>query len=264
MPVNTQHMTVPVSVDPAELEAKVKRMYQAVAEAPGAGYHFEMGRGLAERLGYPPSVLDQIPAGAIESFAGVGYFFDLAQLTPGETVLDLGSGSGMDTFFAAIMVGETGRVAGIDMTTAQTHKAERLRAGSGFGWVDLTEGRIQELPYPDGTFDAVISNGVINLAPDKAEVFAQAARVLRSGGRLAVADIVTERQLTDEIVCNADLWASCIGGAAQQDGYQQAVADAGLVLESMRKNPYQFLSAQARKASSRYGVMSVSVLARKP
>lgn len=126
-------MSTRAMVDVAELEAKIKQMYRAVAQNPGGEYHFEMGRGLAERLGYPPAVLDQIPAGAIESYAGVGYFFDLAELTDGETVLDLGSGSGMDAFFAALQVGPQGRVIGVDMTRAQLDKAETHRAGAGLG-----------------------------------------------------------------------------------------------------------------------------------
>jgi arsenite methyltransferase len=257
-------MSMQAAIDVAELEAKVKQMYRAVAQNPTGAYHFEMGRGLAERLGYPPAVLDQIPAGAIESFAGVGYFFDLAKLTEGETVLDLGSGSGMDAFFAALQVGPAGSVTGVDMTRAQLDKAEALRAEAGLGWVTFTEGHIEDLPFQDASFDAVISNGVINLCPDKTTVFAEAARVLRPGGRLAIADIVTETQLTDQIVSNTDLWASCIGGAAHRDTYQHAIEAAGFTVELMKKNPYQFISAQAHHASVEYGVQSLSLLARKP
>ena len=109
----------------------------------------------------------------------------------------------------------------------------------------------------------MISNGVINLSPDKQQVFAEAARVLRPGGRLAIADILSEQQLKDSIVCDADLWASCIGGAAQQDAYRDAIEAAGLRIEAITENPYEFISARARDASTKYGVKSVSVLARK-
>lgn len=251
------------SVDASELEVKVKDMYRDVANEPQGEYHFELGRGLAEHLGYPPELLDRVPDGAIESFAGVGYFFDLAALEPGESVIDLGSGSGMDVFFAANQVGAEGRVIGVDFTREQRVKSERLAAFGGFDWVDLREGRIEDLPAEDGGFDCVISNGVINLSPDKARVFGEAARVLRPGGRLAIADIVTEQQLTEAIVCDADLWASCIGGAAQQDAYREAIEGAGLQVAEIRRNPYEFISERAQRASEKYGVKSVSLLARK-
>jgi arsenite methyltransferase len=252
------------TLDIAALETKVKAMYRAVAEEPHGRYHFEMGRDLADRLGYPADVLDRIPAGAVESFAGVGYFFDLAAVRAGDTVLDLGSGSGMDAFVAALQAGTTGRVVGIDMTREQLAKAERLRRDAADLNVRFEEGHIERLPYPDETFDLVISNGVINLAPDKRRVFEEAARVLRPGGRLAIADIVSELPLSDQIVCNADLWAACIGGAAQQDDYQQAVEAAGCPIELVKRNPYGFRSGSARGASQAYGVHSLSLLARKP
>ena len=251
-------------VDARELESKVKEMYRQVAEEPHAQYHFEMGRGLAERLGYPADLLDRVPAGAIESFAGVGYFFDLAELRDGERVIDLGSGSGMDVFCAALQVGAAGRVVGVDFTPEQLAKSRRLAQEWDFGQVEFREGRIDALPVEHESFDLVISNGVINLAPDKRRVFAEAARALRPGGRVALADIVTETQLKESIVCNADLWAACIGGAAQQDAYRQAIEAAGLVIERVRENPYEFISEQAREASAKYGVKSVSLLARKP
>jgi arsenite methyltransferase len=250
------------SIDRAELETKVRQIYRAVAQNPAGHYHFPMGRSLAEQLGYPPALFDLIPAGAIESFAGVGYNFDLADLVQGEEVLDLGSGSGMDAFVAAIKVGPGGRVVGLDMTEEQNAKAESLRKSADFPRVTFTQGHIEELPFRDASFDCVMSNGVINLSPDKTAVFREAARVLRPGGRLAITDIVTEQQLTPQIVCNADLWAACIGGAAQTDTYQQAITNSGFVLEQLRRNPYEFLSDSARAAAAKYGVMSVSFLAR--
>ncbi len=254
----------PAPIDTDELLRQVTDMYRAVAETPHDPFHFETGRPLAERLGYPPSELDRIPAEAIDSFAGVGYAFDLADLQAGEQVLDLGSGSGMDAFVAALAVGGGGRVAGIDMTDAQLDKAERLRAAHGFDHVSFRHGRIEQLPFDDASFDVVISNGVINLAPDKPGVFGEAARVLRPGGRLAIADIVTDEPLTEAIVCDVDLWASCIGGAPQEATYREAIAGAGLRVEATKTNPYRFLSEQAVNASRTFGVHSVSVLAVKP
>jgi arsenite methyltransferase len=251
------------TLDTGELEHKVKDMYRHVAEEPHGRYHFELGRTLAERLGYPPEMLDPVPADAIESFAGVGYFFDLAGLEPGEDVVDLGSGSGMDAFFAALAVGSEGSVVGVDFTAEQLAKARRVAAEHGFVQVDFRQGRIEELPLGDASADCVISNGVINLSPEKDRVFADAARVLRPGGRLAIADIVSEQQLKESIVCDADLWASCIGGAAQQDAYREAIESAGLEVEEIRQNPYEFISERAANASEKYGVKSISLLARK-
>ena len=134
------------AVDTQELETKVKTMYRDVAEEPQGDYHFELGRVLAERLGYPADVLDQVPEGAIESFAGVGYFFDLAALQEGERVLDLGSGSGMDVFFAATQVGADGTVLGVDFTAEQLAKSRRLAGEHGFDQVEFREDGSKALP----------------------------------------------------------------------------------------------------------------------
>ncbi len=258
-------MTTITAFDPKELESKVKAMYRSVAENPDGEFHFEMGRAMAERLGYAPADLDRIPAEAIESFAGVGYYFHLANAKPGETVVDLGSGSGMDTFIAALSVGPRGKVIGVDMTDEQRAKAERLRDRDGFLNVTYVKGYIEQAPLPDGLADLVISNGVINLATDKSKVFGEVRRLLKSGGRFAISDIVTEVQLPESIVCNSTLWAACIGGAAQQDNYRQMIEAAGLSLVKEEDNPqYQFISDNAKGASKKFGVKSISLLAMKP
>jgi ubiquinone/menaquinone biosynthesis C-methylase UbiE len=255
-------MTSLPKVDRAELETKVQDMYREVALHPEGEFHFEMGRALAERLGYAPADLDRIPRQAIESFAGVGYYFHLADLKEGESVLDLGSGSGMDTFVAALKVGPSGRVIGVDMTDAQRLKAERLRDRGGMRNVTYLKGYIESLPCADASVDAVISNGVINLSPDKPKVFQEAARVLKPGGRLAFADIVTEAQLPDGIVCNSTLWAACIGGAMQQDDYRSAIEAAGFKIRTVQDNAnYQFISDNAKSASRKFGVKSISLVA---
>ena len=251
--------------DPKELETKVKDMYRSVAENPHGEFHFEMGRALAERLGYAAADLDRIPAGAIESFAGVGHYFHLANLKDGESIIDLGSGSGMDAFVAALKVGPRGKVIGVDMTDAQRAKAERLRDRDRFSNVTYVKGYIEKVPLPDASADVVISNGVINLSTEKAKVFQEAARLLKPGGRLAISDIVTEVQLPENIVCNSTLWAACIGGAAQQDNYRTQIEAAGLRVVKVEDNPaYQFISDNARGASKKFGVKSVSLLAVKP
>jgi arsenite methyltransferase len=258
----TMTNTTTVAFDPRILEDKVKAMYREVAEQPHGDFHFEMGRALAERLGYDPADLDRTPDQAIESFAGVGYYFHLADPHPGETVVDLGSGSGMDSFIAALKVGATGEVIGIDMTDAQLAKAEQLRHRHAFDNVSFRKGYIENVPLADESADVVISNGVINLAPDKPRVFREAARLLKPEGRFAIADIVTEVQLPDGIVCDATLWAACIGGAAQQDGYRQMIEAAGLRIYKIVDNPaYRFVSDNAIGASQKFGVKSISLLA---
>ena len=234
------------AVDKKELETKVKEMYRAVAQNPNGEFHFEMGRKLAEKLGYPTSDLDQLPREAIDSFAGVGYYFDLANIQEGEHVLDLGSGSGMDVFFAALKVGPSGKVVGVDMTDAQLEKAEVLRTQGEFQRVSFRKGYIEALPFQDAQFDVVVSNGVINLSPEKEKVFQELSRVLKPGGRLAVSDIISREELPEGVTCDATLWASCIGGAMQIDRYEAAIEGTGLCLVTVRENPrYQFLSSSA-------------------
>jgi arsenite methyltransferase len=249
-------------VDPQELDRHIEEMYRDVANDAARGLHFPTGRPLAEALGYPTELLDRLPAEAVNSFAGVGYHFGLARLLPGERVLDLGSGSGMDVFAAAMQVAPGGFVTGVDITPEQLAKSERLRGDED---VSFRHARIEELPFEDGAFDAVISNGVVNLSIDKRRVFAEAARVLRPGGRLALADIVTERQIAARTACQADLWAACIAGASQSDLYLEDIAAAGLELQVLQGNPgYRFTSERAQRTSDKYGAQSVSLLALRP
>ena len=159
------------SLDVGKLQREVKSVYRNVAEAPHEEYHFEMGRALAERLGYPPEDLDKIPKEAIESFAGVGYHFDLADIEEGDNVLDLGSGSGTDVFVAALHAGDDGTVTGVDMTEQQLEKALKLRNEAGKENIACEKSYIEELPFEDGKVDVVISNGVINLSAEKRRVF---------------------------------------------------------------------------------------------
>jgi arsenite methyltransferase len=246
-------------VDRALLEAQVRDMYRQVAREEEADLHFAVGRPLALRLGYPDELLDAIPPEALASFAGVGYHFDLASLEPGEQVLDLGSGSGTDVFCAALQVGASGRVLGVDFTDEQIAKATRLRDRDGFAQAEFVEASIDDLPFEAASFDAVVSNGVINLSPVKHRVFAEAARVLRPGGRLAIADIVSSRALKERTRRNVELWAACIAGAIPRDRYLSALEDAGFRVEDVRVNDYDFISEHALDACSTYGVESISL-----
>jgi arsenite methyltransferase len=251
-------------LDTSDLTERVKGMYQEVALHPDHEFHFETGRALAERLGYPVDDLDRIPAAAIDSFAGVGYFLDLAAIAPGQAVLDLGSGSGTDSFLAALAAGDSGSVIGIDMTAEQLTKATDLAANAGIANIEFRNGQIEDPAVDPGSIDCVVSNGVINLSPDKPSVFAAAAAALRPGGRLAIADIVSAKQLPEGVTCDASLWAACIGGAMQRDLYLETIEAAGFEIVEARDNDrYRFISDRADSATRKYGVVSISLLARR-
>ena len=248
-------------VDRELLEAQVKDMYRQVAREEEAQLHFAVGRELALRVGYPSELLDAIPDEALASFAGVGYHLDLAGLAPGDQVLDLGSGSGTDVFCAAVQVGASGRVVGVDFTDEQIEKASHLRDRDGFTQAEFVEGSIDSLPFEAASFDVVISNGVINLSPVKHLVFTEMARVLRPGGRVAIADIVSGRPLKERTRRNVELWAACIAGAIPRHSYIGALEAAGFRVEEVRANDYDFISERALDACSTYGVESISLAA---
>ncbi len=176
-------------------------------------------------------------------------------------MLDLGSGSGTDVFFAAAQVGETGTVVGVDFTDEQLEKARRIAAAHRFANVRFEAAWIEELPFEDGSFDVVISNGVINLSPAKHQVFEEAARVLRPGGRLALSDIVSTWALKERTRRQVDLWAACIAGAIPRQTYLAEIESAGMTLAETHVNDYRFVSERARGACATYGVKSVSLLA---
>ena len=219
---------------------------------------------MAERLGYRPADLGKVPAESIDSFAGVGYYFHLLDDLEGARILDLGSGSGMDTFVASLLSGPSGLVVGLDMTDPQRAKAEGLRQRQGVRNLIFVKGYIDAAPFEDGSFDVIISNGVINLAVDKPQVFREIARLLRPGGKLALADIVTDVQLPENITCNTTLWAACIGGAWQAERYKDAIETAGLRIVAEQVNDaYRFLSDNAQRATKKFGVKSISLRADK-
>src|SRR5438105_2447014 len=180
-------------VDPDELRDQVRDKYRAVASAPAGPYHFHTGRAAAARLGYDSAVVDALPDRAVESFAGVGDPFSLRRLERGERVVDVGSGAGFDSFVAAGQVGPHGAVVGVDMTAEMLQKSRETAATLGLDSVEFREGLAEALPVEDEWADVVISNGVINLCPDKQAVFAEIRRVLRPGGTLQFADIANGR-----------------------------------------------------------------------
>ena len=198
-------MAVDVDIDVELLKSEIKKTYASVSEEPEKDFIFPTGRAWAEDLGYPEE-LATVPESAVESFAGVANPWALGRLTPGERVLDLGSGAGTDSLVAAQMVGDEGSVTGIDMTPQMLEKARAAAAEMGATNVEFVEGEAERLPLPDASFDVVISNGVIDLIPDKDAVFAELFRVLVPGGRMQVADVTIQNPVSEEGRRNIDLW----------------------------------------------------------
>jgi SAM-dependent methyltransferase len=189
------------------LRSEIQHTYAAVSAEPDRDFMFPTGRTWAQDLGYPAELLARVPEASFESFAGVANPFVLGSLGVGEDVLDVGCGAGMDTLIAAQMVGPTGSVTGIDMTPEMAAKARRSVAETGLGTVTIVEGSAERMPFADASFDVVISNGVIDLIPDKDAVFSEIVRVLRPGGRIQLADVTIQRPVSEEGKRNIDLWA---------------------------------------------------------
>ena len=194
------------SIDIESLRRAIRLEYAEVAEHPELGFHFLVGRPLAKVLGYDPVWLEAIPDAAIESFAGTGNPFSLRLLGQGERVVDVGSGAGTDTLIAARMVGSEGRVIGVDMTPAMLAKARRAALDAGLQNVEFRESTAEALPVEDAWADVVISNGVLNLMPDKDAGLAEMARVLKPGGRLQIGDILVQHPVPDSARRQIDLW----------------------------------------------------------
>ena len=193
-------------IDVERLRAEIKFKYRDVATDPTKGFHFHVGRPLARMLDYPMQVVDALPDEVVESFAGVNNPFSMGELKPGERVLDIGSGAGFDAILAAQMVGSDGSVVGVDMTPEMRAKAAANALLVGLANLEFRDGLAEKLPLGDSSVDVVISNGVINLCPDKLAVFREINRVLRPGGRLQIADVVVQKPLPDDAVADIDLW----------------------------------------------------------
>jgi SAM-dependent methyltransferase len=195
-------------VDRDVLREQIRDKYVDVALEPEKGFHFHTGRPLAAMLGYDAADLDWLPASAVESFAGTGNPFSLGRLKGGETVLDIGCGAGLDTLLAARQVGPTGRVIAVDMTEPMLDKTRAGAASLGLGNVDVRHGFAEKLPVEGESIDVVISNGVINLCPDKVAVMKEVYRVLKPGGRFQIADIVVHKEVPQDAKDDIDLWSS--------------------------------------------------------
>lgn len=210
----------------AILEA-VRVMYTDVASHPEKGFHFPTGRAACVFVGYPENLLDRIPAGALESFAGVGFPFAADVIRRGDVVVDVGSGSGTDVLVASHLTGPGGRVIGLDMTQAMLARLERnveIARASNVEWI---QGNAEEIPLPDGAVDVVTSNGVLNLVPDKPRAIREIFRVLRPGGRVQIADIVLRDPASDACRSHPELWAECVVGATVESAYLEMFLAAG-------------------------------------
>lgn len=203
---NASNAFVDVDVDLDSLREAISKEYEVVASEPDHGFHFHTGRRLTKILGYQDEWLEGVPESSIESFAGTGNPFSLGEITPGQHVVDIGSGAGIDSLIAAKKVGETGRVIGIDMTQAMLAKAEAARKESGMDQVEFKQGYAEDLPVEDEWADVVISNGVLNLVPAKVAAMQEWFRVLKPGGRLQLGDILVQKEVPAEAKLDIDLW----------------------------------------------------------
>jgi SAM-dependent methyltransferase len=194
-----------VRLDLGQLRQAIQAEYEVVARDPSRGFHFHTGRPLARMLGYEEVVLSDVPDSAIESFAGTGNPFQLAKINSGERVVDVGAGAGIDSLIAAHMTGSKGHVIGIEMTPSMLGKARKAAEEAGLSNVEFREGHGEDLPIPDGWADVVISNGVLNLMPDKSLALREMARVLGPYGRLQIADILVEKEVPEAAKEDIDL-----------------------------------------------------------
>lgn len=245
----------------------VRRMYTDVALTPDGAFHFPTGRKAAELFGYPGSPLDRLPAAAVESFAGVGYPFAADVIRRGDTVLDIGSGSGTDALIAADLVGPRGRVIGLDLTEAMRDKLRANAAAAGARNLEVLAGEAEAVPLPDGSVDVVTSNGVLNLVLDKRRAMAEIARVLRPGGRLQLADIVVRTLPSESCRSHPELWAECVVGATTAESYVTGFEDAGLrdIVVLSRHDYFRASSnAETRRVAGSFGAHAAVFRAWKP
>jgi arsenite methyltransferase len=247
------------------LEA-VRAMYTDVARHPERTFHFPTGRTACEYWGYAGDLLDRIPGAALESFAGVGNPFRARVIREGDTVLDVGSGSGTDALIAALLTGPQGRVIGLDMTAAMREKLARNARAMGADHVEALDGNAEAIPLPDASVDVVTSNGVINLIPDKRAALTEVSRVLKPGGRVQIADIVVRSPPSAACRAKPQLWAECIVGATTVDDYLDRFREAGLGrVELLERIDYFAKSpnAETRKVAEGFGAHAIVMRANK-
>lgn len=258
----TQLRAAPVHVE--SLRAAIRAEYTSVAEHPEQGFHFHTGARLAAILGYPEAWIAALPPSAVESMAGTGNPFALGELLPGERVVDCGSGSGADSLIAARMVGPSGLVIGVDMTPEMLAKARRNAEAASLVNVEFREGVLEALPVPDEWADVVISNGVLNLVPDKALALAECFRVLRKRGRIQLADIVLDRPVPGGSKSDVSLWTGCIAGGLLEDELIGLVEQAGFRDVEVRRGVNVFDGAPQQSSAADFGTVGAGITGRKP
>lgn len=263
-PTTTATTTRDLAVDPAALRASVQQKYRAVALQPDGEFHFHTGRPLAALLGYDQVFVDQLPDRAVESFAGVANPFSLHPLGQDDRLVDIGSGGGFDVFVAAHLVGDGGRVVGVDMTAEMLDRSRETARQLGLDHVEFRRGIAEELPVDDGWADVVTANGVLNLVADKPGVFAEILRILRPGGRLQFADIAVGRTVPADAACDIDLWTDCIAGGLSRDDWQAVMEDAGFVDIEVGPRVDAFGGARGEANARRFDVYAHPFYARKP
>lgn len=238
----------------------VQQMYAEVARRPEAGFHFPVGRNACEALGYPPAWLDRLPGTLLDAFAGVGCPWRGEVIRPGDRVLDIGAGAGVDSLIARERVGPEGRVVALDLTAAMTHKLQRTIREQDLSRVSVIRGSAEQLPLADASIDGITSNGALNLVPDKRRAVREMFRVLRPGGWLQLADVVIRRPVS--VDCHEDprLWVECVVGASVDEELVALFREAGFeAIESLGEHDYFALSPspQTREVAQGFGARSM-------
>jgi SAM-dependent methyltransferase/TusA-related sulfurtransferase len=245
------------------LRFAIQEEYGAVALNPQQGFHFHTGRPLAQMLGYRDAWLEGIPETSIESFAGTGSPFSIDEIQVGEQVVDVACGAGIDSLIAAKMVGRNGKVIGVDMTPAMLAKARRSAAEARFANVEFREGFAESLPVPDRWADVVISNGALNLMPDKPAALKEMARVLKPGGRLQIGDLIVQKAVPTSAKQKIELWTGCIAGAVLESELHATVIKAGFVDFDITWRDTVFDGAPQQSSAANFGTLGINFRARK-
>jgi SAM-dependent methyltransferase len=251
----------PPRFERGQLRAAIEDAFTELALHPSCNFHFISGPPLAERLGYTPTLLHFVPDGALASFAGVGNPFRIGPVIEGETILDVGCGAGTDVLVASMLVGPTGRVIGVDMTPAMVERAQQNVLIARASNVEILWGHAESLPLPDDSVDLVISNGVINLTPNKRDAFRELMRVLRPGGRLHIADVVVDTRVPSTVQDLIHLWTDCIAGATALEDYIPIMEETGFKSVEIVELFDVFAGTQIEPRASKQGARGANIRA---